>query len=130
MSPAAAKILLVEDHADIRRLVRMTLEFEPFEIHEAADSAQGLALAKRLQPDLILLDVMMPGALNGIDLCRQLKADAQLAATPVLMLSARGQAADREAGLQAGAAAYLVKPFSPIALLNQVSELLSQGAMA
>jgi len=128
--PSAAKILLVEDHADIRRLVRMTLEFEPYDIHEAANADEGLAMARRLQPDLVLLDVMMPGRLNGLDLCRLLRSDPQLAATPVLMLSARGQSADREAGLQAGATAYLVKPFSPIALLEQVSAVLSQGATA
>lgn len=130
MKTATAKILLVEDHADIRRLVRMTLEFEPFEIHEAANAEDGLAMARRLSPDLVLLDVMMPGAMNGLDLCRTLRADPQLAATPVMMLSARGQAADREAGLQAGAAAYLVKPFSPIALLEQVNQLLRHGVIA
>ncbi len=126
MNPALAKILLVEDHADIRRLVRLTLEFEPFEIHEAADADEGLALARRLQPDLILLDVMMPGSRNGLDLCRQLRQEAGLGQTPVIMLSARGSAADREAGLQAGAHAYLVKPFSPITLLEQVSALIGQ----
>lgn len=130
MKTATAKILLVEDHADIRRLVRMTLEFEPFEIHEAANADDGLALARRVRPDLVLLDVMMPGTMNGLDLCRLLRADPHLAATPVMMLSARGQSADREAGLQAGAAAYLVKPFSPIALLEQVNQLLRHGVTA
>lgn len=130
MKAATAKILLVEDHADIRRLVRLTLEFESFEIHEAGDAEEGLELARRIHPDLILLDVMMPGRRNGLDLCRDLKADPALSKVPVLMLSARGSGSDREAGLQAGAAGYLVKPFSPIALLEHVGELLSQGEPA
>lgn len=118
------KILLVEDHADIRRLIRMTLEFEAVEIHEAADADSGLALARTLRPDLVLLDVMMPGRLNGLDLCRALRADAALQNVPIVMLSACGQAADRQAGLDAGANAYLVKPFSPMQLLDTTSTLI------
>jgi len=118
------KILLVEDHADIRRLIRMTLEFEAVEIHEAADGDSGLALARALQPDLVLLDVMMPGRLNGLDLCRALRADAAMRHVPIVMLSACGQAADRQAGLDAGANVYLVKPFSPMQLLDTTSTLI------
>jgi DNA-binding response OmpR family regulator len=123
-----ATILLVEDHADIRRLVRMTLEFEPCQILEAADAEEGWALATRQRPDLILLDVMMPGRRNGLDLCRDLKAEPTLRDVPVVMLSARGTAADLEAGRQAGASAYLVKPFSPMALLDRVGQLLGLAA--
>jgi DNA-binding response OmpR family regulator len=112
------KILLVEDHADIRRLIRMTLEFEPVEIREAGDAQAGLAMARDWQPDLVLLDVMMPGHLNGLDLCRALRADPQLQQVPVVMLSACGHASDRQAGMDAGATAYLVKPFSPMQLLD------------
>jgi DNA-binding response OmpR family regulator len=119
------KILIVDDHADIRRLIRMTLEFEDCEIHEAADAPAGWDLARELQPDLMLLDVMMPGALNGLDLCRAIKADARLRRVPVVVLSARGASADREAGLQAGADAYLIKPFSPVQLLERVNQLLA-----
>ncbi len=121
------KILLVEDHADIRRLIRMTLEFEDCEIHEAPDATAGWALARQLKPDLVLLDVMMPGALDGLGLCRALKADAQLRHVPVVVLSARGSAADREAGLQAGANAYLVKPFSPMQLLEMMQSLTGRA---
>ncbi len=117
------KILIVEDHADIRRLIRLTLEFEDCEIHEAPNAAAGLEAARRLRPDLVLMDVMMPGALGGLDLCRALRADPALADTPVVMLSARGSSADREAGLAAGADAYLVKPFSPMQLLDLVGKL-------
>jgi len=122
--PTMHKILLVEDHADIRRLIRMTLEFEPVEIHEAADADAGLQAAHVLQPDLVLLDVMMPGALNGLDLCRALRADKDLHSVPIVMLSARGQASDRQAGIDAGANAYLVKPFSPMQLLDLTTSLI------
>ena len=116
-------ILIVEDHADIRRLIRMTLEFEAFDIHEAADAQTGWDMARALRPDVLLLDVMMPGPINGLDLCRAVKADPALAGVPVVMLSARGSSTDREAGIAAGADAYLVKPFSPMQLLELIGTL-------
>ena len=116
-------ILLVEDHADIRRLVRMTLEFEDCEIHEAADAVTGLDMARSLRPHVVLLDVMMPGTIDGLGMCRELKADARTRHIPVVFLSARGSAADRQAGLDAGAAAYLVKPFSPMEMLELLGRL-------
>lgn len=67
------KILIVEDHADIRRLIRMTLEFEAYDIYEAVDGEEGLRMAQEVQPDLVLLDVMMPGQLNGLEVCSLLK---------------------------------------------------------
>lgn len=118
-------VLIVEDHADIRRLIRMTLEFEACTIHEADDADAGLAALRAEQPDVVFLDVMMPGEHNGLDLCRTIKADPTLAGVTVVILSARGTSADREAGLDAGADAYLVKPFSPmelLALLDSVAE--------
>ncbi len=121
------KILIVEDHAVIRRLIRITLEFEDYEIHEAADANAGWDLARQVQPDVVLLDVMMSGTLDGLDLCRAIKADAQLQQVPVVMLSARGASADREAGLQAGADNYLVKPFSPMELLELLGSLFKAG---
>lgn len=118
------KILIVDDHADIRRLIRMTLEFEDYEIREAADGEAALGAAAEMQPDLVLLDVMMPGPINGLEVCRQLRSGVQAGGSPrVIMLSARGQASDREAGLQAGADAYLVKPFSPLQLISSIAEL-------
>jgi two-component system phosphate regulon response regulator PhoB len=119
------KILIVEDHADIRRLVRMTLEFEDFEVYEAADGIAGLALAVQCQPDLLLLDVMMPGGIDGLELCRQLRANPELWYVPIVLLSARGQRQDIEAGAQAGADAYLLKPFSPLDLIDTVRTQLN-----
>lgn len=120
------KILIVEDHADIRRLVRMTLEFEDCTIFEAPDAATGWEMARSMDPDLVLLDVMMPGTLNGLDLCHAIKGHPRLASVPVVILSARGASADREAGLAAGANAYLVKPFSPMQLLELLQELTGE----
>jgi len=115
------KILVVDDHADIRKLVRMTLEFEDCEVHEAFDAHSALEAAAVLRPDIVLLDVMMPGDLDGLDVCRRLKANTELAGIHVLLLSARGHARDREAGMQAGADAYMVKPFSPLQLIGHIS---------
>lgn len=117
------KILIVDDHADIRRLIRMTLEFEDYAIEEAADGESALRAAQAMQPDLVLLDVMMPGPVNGLEVCRRLRAGTTTSAPRVIMLSARGQASDREAGLQAGADTYLVKPFSPLQLINCIAQL-------
>ncbi len=114
------KILIVEDHADIRRLIRMTLEFNDFEIFEAPDGDSGLAMTLALAPDLVLLDVMMPGALNGLDACRAMKA---LPKPPrVVMLTARGRGEDLDAGRRAGANAYMVKPFSPLQLIENINQ--------
>ena len=114
------KILIVEDHADIRRLIRMTLEFEDCEIYEAADAAAGWTLVNFVKPDLVLLDVMMPGDVNGLELCLAIKIDPSLAGVKVIILSACGSSADCQAGMQAGADAYMVKPFSPMQLLAHV----------
>jgi len=117
------KILIVEDQTDIRELIRMTLELEDFEIHEAENGDRGLALAGELVPQLILLDVMMPGTLNGYQVCARVRQDPRLKRTKVVMLSARSQEADRQAGLDAGADDYLVKPFSPRQLLQVIGRV-------
>ena len=121
------RLLIVEDQADIRKLIRMTLEFEPYEIHEAADGVSGLRLAGEILPEMMLLDVMMPGELDGLQVCRSVRADPRLAGMRVLLLSARGQARDREAGELAGADAYLIKPFSPLQLVETIERMLPGG---
>ena len=118
-------VLTIEDQPDIRRLIRMTLEFKGFTVHDAGDGQQGLAKARQARPDLILLDVMMPG-MNGMEVSRALCADPVLSGIPVVMLSALGNKVDIEAGLQAGARAYLVKPFSPFELLDKVAALIDE----
>jgi DNA-binding response OmpR family regulator len=120
------KVLTIEDQPDIRRLIRMTLEFKGFEVIEAADGVLGLGMARTEHPDLILLDVMMPG-MDGLTVARTLAADPALRRIPVVMLSALGAAADQSAGLEAGSRAYLVKPFSPWELLDKVAALIAEA---
>ncbi len=121
------RVLIVEDQPDIRKLIRMTLEFEAYEIHEAADGAFGLNLARATKPDIVLLDVMMPGELDGLQVCHRLKNDPATRHIKVVLLTARGQARDREAGQQAGADEYLVKPFSPLQLIETIERLLESA---
>ena len=121
------RVLIVEDQADIRKLIRMTLEFEPYEIFEAPDGVTGLRMAGELRPEVMLLDVMMPGELDGLQVCRSVRADPHLRGMRGLLLSARGQARDREAGEQAGADEYLIKPFSPLQLVETIERLLPGG---
>ena len=122
------RILIVEDHADIRKLIRMTLEFESFEIHETASADEGLEMVRQLKPDLLLLDIMMPGQLDGIDLCRIVKSDPSLGRPQVVILTARAQAKDIETGMNAGADAYLLKPFSPLKLIETIDGLDASAA--
>ncbi len=121
-------ILIVEDQPDIRKLIRMTLDFGDYEVHEADNGEAGLHLAKGLRPNLVLLDVMMPGLLDGYQLCRAIKADPWTAAIPVVMCTARGQQADFAEGRAAGAQAYLTKPFSPLELIDTVEAQLRLAA--
>lgn len=117
------RVLIVEDQTDIRKLIRMTLEFESYEIHEAGDGVCGLRLVNELRPDLVLLDIMMPGAMDGLQLCQAIKSSSELASVKVVLLTARGQVRDREAGQTAGADEYLVKPFSPWELIRTIERL-------
>ena len=118
-----SRILVIEDQADIRRLIRWALEYERHEIFEANNGQAGLDLARKLTPDAVLLDVMMPGALDGYQVCMHIRADERLAQVPVIMLTARAREQDRQAGELAGANAYLAKPFSPKALVAAVEKL-------
>jgi two-component system, OmpR family, phosphate regulon response regulator PhoB len=123
INPNPAKILIVDDQADLRKLIRLTLQPANFQVFEAITGQEALEQAQTILPDLVLLDVMMPGDLNGYGVCRALKAQAQFAQTKVILLTARGQEADLELGRVAGADDYLVKPFSPTQLLNLVHTL-------
>ncbi len=117
-------ILVVEDQPEIRKLVSMTLGFGEFEVHEADNGEMGLHMIKSLRPDLVLLDVMMPGMLDGYQVCQRVKEDQNIASIPVVMLTARGQQSDFSNGWAAGADAYLTKPFSPLELVSVVETRL------
>jgi CheY-like chemotaxis protein len=105
-------ILVCDNEEPLRALVRATLESVSYTIVEARDGDEAIARARELKPDLILLDMMMPGR-SGIDVLEELRAEPELAATPVVMLTARTQAADREAAAGAGVNRFVAKPFSP-----------------
>ncbi|MCF8151679.1 MAG: response regulator [Burkholderiaceae bacterium] len=114
------KLLIVDDQDDLRKMLRLALGYGKYKLFEAADGETALAIARAEKPDVILLDVMMPGKLDGIAVCRAIKADPELAGCFVLMLTARGQASDYASGDAAGADAYMVKPFSPTKLVEVV----------
>jgi DNA-binding response OmpR family regulator len=115
-------VLVVEDHAEVRAHLREQLA-PHYRVLEAGDGAQGLAVAREERPDLVLADVMMPGT-DGIALLDALKADEQLRAIPVMLLTARAAEDDRVDGIQRGADDYLVKPFSTQELLARVERLM------
>lgn len=119
-----ARIAVVEDQPEIRQLIRMTLEFGEFELIEAENADIGWLQMQQQKPDLVLLDVMMPGTMDGLELCRRLRSQPDTASVPVILLTARGQQRDIEAGREAGADTYLTKPFSPMELLDRIGALL------
>jgi phosphate regulon transcriptional regulator PhoB len=126
MSESRRDILVVEDEADIRKLVRYNLEREGFAPLEAADGEQALALLRKQRPHLVILDLMLPG-MNGLEVCRVLRADERLAKLPVLMLTARATELDKVLGLEIGADDYVTKPFSPRELVARVKALLRRA---
>lgn len=118
------KILLADDEEPVRALVAATLKNDNrYQLLEARNGMEALELARRERPDLVLLDVVMPH-IDGFEVCRQLKADPATRHITVIMLTALAQEADKERGQQVGADGYFTKPFSPLALLNKVDEVL------
>ncbi len=119
------KILIVDDQSEVRELVEVTLRIGPYEILQASSGDEALTITRSEQPDLVLLDVMMPNSsVDGFDVCRQIKSDPATRNISVVMITARGQEADLEIGKQAGADDYFTKPFSPLELMNKVEEIL------
>ncbi len=120
----AATVLVCDDEDVLRALVRATLDSNEYALVEARDGDESLELARRMRPNLILLDVMMPGR-SGLEILEELRSDPALRTTPVLMLTARTQTADRESAAKLGANRFLAKPFSPRELVSVVNELLA-----
>jgi len=118
-------VLIVDDEPNIVQLVRITLEDSRVQVLEAADGTTALDRAVAYRPDLVLLDVDLPDV-SGLEVCRRLKEDRQLANTKVIMLTAAAQRDDVARGLAAGADEYLTKPFSPVRLLSLVEQLMPQ----
>jgi CheY-like chemotaxis protein len=116
-------ILLADDEAYLRKLVCTTLADPAYRIVEAADGPAALALARQERPDVVVLDWMMPG-LSGIEVAKALRQDPATANIPIIMLTAKGQATDQAQGRALGTSAYLIKPFSPLELLEAVQAVL------
>lgn len=124
------KILLAEDEEDIQRLATLSLKRGGgWEVVVAVNGEECLALARQERPDAILLDVMMP-KLDGFEVCKQLKADEATKSIPVIFLSASAQEHQMQRGLAMGAIGYLYKPFDPLQLPRQVTELLTRAGLA
>jgi phosphate regulon transcriptional regulator PhoB len=121
-----ADVLVVEDEPDIRTLVVHHLTRDGFRCRTATTGPEALASVRRALPDLLILDLMLPG-LDGIEVCRKLRADAATAALPIIMLTARADEIDRVVGLEMGADDYVVKPFSPKELVARVRAVLRRA---
>lgn len=117
------KILIAEDEPDIRELVAFTLRFSGYEVVSASNGEEAVQMASREVPDLILMDVRMP-RMTGYDACRVMKANDDLKDIPIVFLSAKGQEAEIQTGLDAGAEEYLLKPFAPDQLTDRVRAIL------
>ncbi|MBN2255669.1 MAG: response regulator [Deltaproteobacteria bacterium] len=120
------KILIVDDQPEVRELVAVTLRAGTYQILEAESGERSLEVAKEHKPDIILMDVMMAGKIDGFEATRRLKSDPETKDCTIIMLTAKGQAADRETGFEAGADDYFVKPFSPLELLRKIEEVLEK----
>lgn len=117
------RILVIEDDRDIIELVRYNLEKEGYQVFTATDGALGMAQVKKSPPDLLVLDLMLP-KLSGLEICKEVRRDAALNRLPILILTARGEEADRVVGLELGADDYVTKPFSPREFVARVKALL------
>jgi two-component system alkaline phosphatase synthesis response regulator PhoP len=119
-------VLIVDDEENIRNVVKAYLEAEGYTVHSASDGVQGLALFRRHHPDLVILDIMLPG-MDGLQVLQQMRRESEVY---VLMLTARSEEADRVIGLTVGADDYLTKPFSPRELVARVKAVLRRGRTA
>lgn len=120
-----AKILIAEDERDIRDLIAFTLRYAGHDVVLAANGEEAYNLAVQDKPDLVLMDVRMP-KMTGYEACRAMKANDEIKHIPVVFLSAKGQEAEVQTGLEAGATDYILKPFAPDQLAKRVAELLER----
>ncbi len=118
------KILIADDRSEVVELVKVTLEGEGYQSIDASDGREALEKIKREKPDLVLLDIVMP-KMDGFEVLSQLKKDPVLKEIPIIMLTAKGQKSDQEKGKELGATGYIIKPFSPLALLKRIEEILA-----
>ena len=121
------KVLIADDQEGVRAVIRLTLDSGHFDILEAPDGATAVQKAREAQPDIVFLDWTMPG-MSGIEVCKALRADPRTSHTKVVMVTGRVEAEEEAAGFAAGADDYITKPFSPLELLDKVSEVLGPEA--
>lgn len=124
-----ANILIAEDERDIRDLIQFTLTFAGHKITAAANGAEALELAPKVKPDLIMMDVRMP-KMTGYEACREMKKIDEIKNIPVIFLSAKGQDEEKQTGIDAGAVAYILKPFAPDDLTRQIGDILKANGIA
>ena len=122
------KIVVVEDEADILEVIDYNLSKEGFNVSSALDGEKGLVLVQKEIPDLVLLDLMLPG-IDGIEICRQLKADSATRSIAIIMVTAKGEESDIVLGLGIGADDYVLKPFRPRELIARVKSVLRRGGL-
>ena len=120
-----ANILVAEDERDIRELINFTLSFAGHTVTQAENGEKAVELAQEIQPDLIMMDVRMP-KMTGYEACRQMKQMDDIKDIPVVFLSAKGQDEEVQTGIDAGAIAYILKPFAPDELTQQITEILQR----
>lgn len=119
------KILIVDDHPETVRLLEVILRGENRRLYRAADGESGLAVARETLPDVILLDIMMPGALDGYDVARRLKKDPETSRCRIIVMTAKTQARDRQQALDSGADDFITKPFDVVDVRNRVKAFLA-----
>ena len=124
-----ATVLVIDDEKDLLELVRYNLEKEHLDVITASDGASGLEIALKHKPDLVVLDLMMPG-MSGLEVCKQLRADARMGRVPIIMLTAKAAETDKIVGLEMGADDYVTKPFSVRELLARVRAVLRRSEPA
>lgn len=120
------RILLIEDEEDIAALIKLQAELSGYKLHVEVDGINGYRAIEREKPDLVILDIMLPGE-NGFDVCRKMKSNPDLKNIPVLILSAKGEEFDVVLGLELGADDYVQKPFSPKVLFSRIKAILRRG---
>lgn len=118
-----AKILIAEDEPDIRELITFTLQYVGYQVIQTNNGEEAFESAKNESPDLIVLDVRMP-RMTGYEACSQLKSELSTKHIPIIFLSAKGQEAEVQTGLDLGATDYIIKPFSPDQLVNRIQAIL------
>src|SRR3989344_8363895 len=120
------RILLIEDEEDIAALIKLQAELSGYKLHVEVDGINGFRAIEREHPDLVILDVMLPGE-NGLDVCRKIKSHPDLKNIPIIILSAKGEELDIILGLELGADDYVQKPFSPKVLFSRIKAILRRG---